>query len=40
MNVLIKDQLKQQMNKIQNKSVIALSPFSLPYSSYAPDNDS
>ncbi len=39
MNVLIKNQLKQQMNKIQNRSVIALSPFSLPYSSYAPDDD-
>lgn len=39
-DMLIKSQLKQQMNTIQRKSTLAVSPFSKPYSSYAPDDDS
>lgn len=38
MDMLIKNQLKEQMNTI--KTPPAVSPFSLPYSSYNPDNDS
>ncbi len=40
MDMQIKNQLKQQMKTIKHKSIIAVSPFSLPYSSYAPDGDS
>jgi len=39
MDMLIKNQLKQGMNKILNQLVIEVSPFSSPYSSYAPDNE-